>query len=273
MRFKDCLLTMYIETETRPLRNGGHLAILSLDHPATRNSMTLEMGMHFNRELHQIAGHNPPRVLIITGKNGIFSSGGDFNLLRGFAEKTPLENREFMVAFYRLFLVVRDMPFPVIAAVNGHAIGASLALALACDLRYFVPAGKYAFNFVRLGIHPGMGSSFLVREIVGFTQAQELLLTGRTINGEEALTRGLCHGLFSTAEILDQVIKIAEEIGENTAPAAVRLTKQGLNRAHATLDEALVFEAESQAENFSSRDFREALRAIAEKRPPVFTGE
>lgn len=262
----------YISTERRPLANGGSLAILSLDHAATRNSMTLEMGMHFNREMHQLAGHDQPRVAIVTGKNGVFSSGGDFNLLKSFAEKTPQENREFMGAFYRLFLVVRDMPFPVIAAVNGHAIGASLALALACDLRYFVPSGKYAFNFVRLGIHPGMGSSYLVREIAGMSQAQELLLTGRTISGEEALRRGLCHGLFPPDDILEQCVAVAEEIGA-CAPEAVRLTKRGLNRNPASLDAALDFEAESQAENFVSADFREALQAIEEKRDPRFTGE
>lgn len=262
----------YISTERRQLPNGGSLAILSLDHAPTRNSMTLEMGMHFNREMHQLASHDHPRVVIVTGKNGVFSSGGDFTLLKSFSEKTPRENREFMGAFYRLFLVVRDMPFPVIAAVNGHAIGASLALALACDLRYFVPAGKYAFNFVRLGLHPGMGSSFFVRELVGFSQAQDLLLTGRTISGEEALQRGLCHGLFPPDDILDQTIAVAEEF-DACAPEAVRLTKIGLNRHPTTLDAALDFEAESQAQNFVSADFKEGIRAIEEKRPPRFTGE
>ena len=262
----------YIVTERRELASGGSIVILYLDHAATRNSMTLEMGMNFNRELNQLAGDDAPRALIVTGKNGVFSSGGDFQLLKSFADKTPQENREFMEAFYRLFLVVRDMPFPVLAAVNGHAIGASLALALACDLRYFVPSGKYAFNFVKIGMHPGMGSSYLLRQVGGLAQAQELLLTGRTISGEEAYTRGLCHGLFPPDDILEQVIAVTEEVGQ-CAPAALRLTKLGLSRQPASLDEALRFEAESQADNFSSRDFLEGIRAAEEKRPPRFTGE
>ncbi len=111
--------------------------------------------------------------------------------------KTKEENQKFMYDFYNLFLEIRKCNFITIAAVNGHAIGASLSLALACDLRYFIPDGKYAFNFVKIGIHPGMGSTYIVKEIVGIHQAQELLFTGKVISGEEAYKRGLCHNLFS----------------------------------------------------------------------------
>ncbi|MCB1315219.1 MAG: enoyl-CoA hydratase/isomerase family protein, partial [Leptospiraceae bacterium] len=237
--------------------SNGRIAVLYLDNPRTRNSMTLEMGMSFHDTIHKLAGDDPQlRALVITGNNDVFSSGGDFNLLKSFAEKDPEENKRYMESFYRLFLDVRNMPFPVIAAVNGHAIGASLALALACDLRYFVPDGKYAFNFVRIGIHPGMGSSFLLKEVAGLTQAQELLLTGRYISGEEAYRRGLCHGLFSREEILDRALEVATEIA-TAAPQAVRMCKHGLyiNR---TLDNALEYEAASQAQNYATDDFREA---------------
>lgn len=259
---------MYISTEKIELESGS-IRIVYLDNPETRNSMTLQMGLSFHSEMHKLASEeNLPRAVIITGKNGVFSSGGDLGLLKSFAEKSRSENEEFMRSFYGLFLTVREMPFPVIAAVNGHAVGASLALALACDLRYFVPNGKYAFNFVKIGIHPGMGSSWLVKEIAGIGNAQELLLTGKFIDGEEACKRGLCHGLFEKDTILDEVKKIAEELSTG-APAAIRMLKSGLY-SNSSLKEALAYEAASQAENYAGEDFLEAMNAVEEKRPPVY---
>lgn len=249
--------------------NTGRLAVLYLDNPETRNSMTLEMGMAFHGELHRLASEEPMiRALVITGKNGVFSSGGDIELLKSFTEKEPEENQRYMESFYNLFLEVRSMPFPVIAAVNGHAIGASLAMAMACDLRYFVPDAKYAFNFVRLGMHPGMGASYILKEVAGLLQAQELLLTGRFFSGTEAQTRGLCHGLYAADDILEQAIALAREIG-TAAPQAVRLCKRGLYTNH-SVSEALAYEAHSQSRNFATADYLEGLTALQEKRRPVF---
>ncbi|GIX40386.1 MAG: enoyl-CoA hydratase [Leptospiraceae bacterium] len=249
-----------------------YISILYLNNPETKNSMTLQMGEEFYNTLKDLSSKSKPiRVLIITGKNNVFSSGGDLNLLKSFASKPKEENQKFMKYFYSLFLEVRNCPFIVIAAVNGHAIGASLSLALACDLRYFIPDGKYAFNFVKIGIHPGMGSSFLVKEIAGIHQAQELLFTGRIINGEEAYQRGLCHGLFSQEEILERTIEIAKEIANN-APQPLRMLKHNLYRAQ-SLEEALEKEAVCQAENFTKKDFIEAIRSIEEKRKPEYKDE
>jgi len=257
------------ETLTDPER--GRIAILAFNNPETRNSMTLPLAQAFQAELQALlAEETYVRALVITGRHGVFSSGGDFQLLKSFAERDPEENKRFMLSFYRMFLDVRALPFPVLAAVNGHAVGASLALALACDLRYFVPDGKYAFNFVRIGIHPGMGSSFLLREVGGIHNAAELLLTGRFFSGEEALGRGLCHGLHSKGEVLDRTIEVAWEIAA-AAPQAVRLCKRGLLQPGITnFEQALEYEASSQAQNYTTEDFREALRAIEEKRAPRF---
>lgn len=243
---------------------------LYLDNPETLNSMTLEMGLAFHRNLQGLASLDPlPRVVIIMGRNNVFSSGGDFQLLQSFAEKSRIENQEFMESFYRLFLAVREMPFPVIACVNGHAIGAALSLALACDLRLFLPNAKYAFNFVRIGIHPGMGSSFLLKEVAGLTQAQELLLTGRYISGTEAFNRGLCHGIYEVDQIFDQALLLAKEISQS-APNSIRLLKRTLYNTN-DLYSALRREAKCQAENFVSQDFLEAITAIQEKRTPKFS--
>lgn len=258
-----------IEKETRPLQEGGDVEIIYLNDRRTRNSLSAAMGEAFSIELEQLRRKAPaPRALIITGKNNIFSSGGDFQLLRSFADRDPQENESYMKYFYQLFLRVRQVPFPTIAAVNGHAVGAALALALACDIRYFDPDGKYAFNFVKIGIHPGMGSSFLLKEIGGLAQAQELLLTGRYFSGREGLERGLCHRLFAPADVLEAALATAAEIGRNS-PLAVALCKQGLYR-NTTMEQALEYEAQSQARNYASADFREAMEAISAKREPQF---
>ncbi|MBI3395835.1 MAG: enoyl-CoA hydratase/isomerase family protein [Spirochaetia bacterium] len=260
-----------VDTEIRKAAAGGEIGVLYLDDPSTRNAFSLELAMAFNRALDDLASHEPLlRALVITGRNGVFSSGGDLGLLRSFAEKPAAENKEFMYSFYRLFLRVRDMPFPVLAAVNGHAIGASLAMALACDLRYFEPDAKYAFNFVRIGIHPGMGSTYLAIEAAGMAQAQELLLTGRTVSGDEMLRRGLCHGVYDGDVMLERVLAVAEEIA-GASPLAVRLTKRSLFAAEAALNQALENEADSQAKTYLTADFKEAMKAVEEKRKPHFT--
>lgn len=250
----------------------GHVAHLEFDQPETRNSLTLELGLAFHSALHSLAGESVlPRAVVLSGRGDVFSSGGDFDLLASFAEKTPRENKEFMDSFYRLFLSIRNMPFPVIAAVNGHAVGAALAVALACDLRYFVPDGKYSLNFVRIGIHPGMGSTFLVKEAAGLARAQELILTGRYFSGEEAMRLGLCHGLFAKSEIVAKVKEIAQEVA-SAAPRAVRLAKQSLLRVN-SLEEALQAESSAQAETYQTQDFKEAIKAIREKRTPNYKDE
>lgn len=252
--------------------SAGHVAHVEFDQAETRNSMTLEMGLAFHREMHALASQTVlPRAVVISGRNGVFSSGGDFDLLSSFAEKSPKENREFMDSFYRLFLSIRNMPFPVIAAVNGHAVGAALAICLACDLRYFVPDAKYSLNFVRIGIHPGMGSTFLLKEAVGLARAQELLLTGRYFSGTEALGMGLCHGLFPADQMVESVQKIAADIA-SAAPRAVRLAKQSLLRVN-SLEEALQAESAAQAETYQTQDFLEAIKAIREKRTPNYKDE
>lgn len=256
-----------VESDVLDPQSGIHL--VALNQPDTRNSLTLEMGLAFHRTFQHLASLDPlPRAVILTGRNGVFSSGGDTRMLRTFTEKSAAQNEEFLKSFYRLFLTIRSMPFPVIACVNGHAVGAALALALACDLRYFVPDAKYAFNFVRIGIHPGMASTFLLREMAGLNHAQELLFTGRYFDGQEALRRGLCHGLHPATEIQDRCLDVAREIAAG-APLAVRLLKQTLYSVN-SLEDALRRESEAQAENYETEDFAEALDAMEARRPPVY---
>lgn len=258
----------YLESETIELES-ILIEKLYLNHEETRNSMTWEMGQEFFEYIESLKKRNPlPRCLIISGRNNIFSSGGNLSFLKSFQEKTVEENRRDMFTFYNYFLSVRTLPFPVVAAVNGHAIGAALSLAFACDLRVFSMESKYSFNFVKLGIHPGMGSSYLVKELFGLDKANYLLMLAEILTGQEAYKMGLCHDAVPFDDVEKRATELAINLGES-GPLALRLLKRNLSDYEA-LQAALRKEADAQAQNFTSKDFIESLSAIEEKRKAVF---
>jgi enoyl-CoA hydratase len=178
-----------------------------------------------------------------------------------------------MRAFYKLFLSVRDLPCPTVAAVNGAAIGAGLCVALACDLRVAALDAKLALNFTRIGIHPGMAATWILPRLVGPALAAELLFTGRLLNGEEAVQIGLVNRAVAREDVLREALALARACA-TSAPRAVRGVKQALRRSLAvSLEDQLSFEAERQAECFESEDLKEGIAAVREKREPVFGDE
>ncbi|GBF49948.1 enoyl-CoA hydratase/carnithine racemase [Leptospira ryugenii] len=258
----------YLEIEET---EGGKIISLFLHNPESRNAMTWKMGEEFSQAIEIIRkSKTPPRVVILSGRNAVFCAGGDLNLLRSFSEKTYSQNKRDMRKFYSFFLSVRKLPCPIIAAVNGHAIGAGLSLAFACDLRIFAKEGKFSFNFVRLGIHPGMGSSYLAPELLGKALGVRLLVTGETFGGAEALQWGLASEVHPKENVYEKAYQYAVSLVE-AAPLALQELKKNLYDERA-LDQALKKEAKSQAKNFLSEDFRETLTSVREKRNPIFLG-
>lgn len=260
-----------ITTETIEI-NRKKIAFLYLNNPETKNSMSYEMSVAFREEIERIKQREElPASLILTGKNNIFSSGGDLNLLRSFKTRTYEENCKGMYEFYNNFLCIRSLPIPVVAAVNGHAVGAALSLAFACDLRVFANHSKYSFNFVKLGIHPGMGSSYIVKELFGKDMARYLLLLGDSITGEEAKGLHLCQDAVPQEDVVKRATELAIILSES-APIAMKLLKQTLFSPE-DLEKSLRREAEAQAICFQSDDFAESLDAITQKRKPNFKGK
>ena len=251
--------------------NKRKIAFLYLDNAQTKNSMTWEMGLAFRSEIEKLKISKDVSCLIITGKNHIFSSGGDLGLLASFKSKTFEENKRDMFVFYNNFLSVRTLPFPVIAAVNGHAMGAALSLAFACDIRVFSQNSKYSFNFVKLGIHPGMGSSYITSELFGKDKSNYLLMLADSMTGEEAHEQGFCHDAVAMDDVLKRAMEFAITVGESS-PIALRLLKQTVYDNEA-LEKALMREADAQAQCFRTADFAESITAITEKRKPFFKGE
>ena len=212
------------------------------------------------------------RCVVVTGAGSAFCSGGDVSWIGSEPEATVDALRSRMLPFYRSWLTVRDLEVPTIAAINGAAIGAGLVLALACDLRYAAADARLAVPFTSLGMHPGMATTWLLPEVVGLPVARDLLLTGRSVTGEEAATLRLVNAAVPREELLDKALEVADGIARN-APIATRLTKIALaGGGHATYDAALQWEALAQPLTLATRDLHEGLTALRERRPPSFEG-
>ncbi|HSK22319.1 MAG TPA: enoyl-CoA hydratase/isomerase family protein [Egicoccus sp.] len=262
---------MSVRTE----RRDDGVAILTLDDPDRRNAMTESMGEALRDAAAGLQGDPDLRAVVLTGAPPAFSAGGDLAMLEDLARRTRDEGYDatgFMREFYARFLSVRDLPVPVIAAINGHAVGAGLCVALACDLRIVADEAKVGLNFARLGLHPGMGGSWLLTRALGPQRAAEWLYTGRLVSGREAAAAGMALESLPADEVLPRATALAEEIA-GASPLTVRQLKETLaTTGDADLGTALQREAECQAVSYGSDDLIEGLAAGRERRPPEFTG-
>ena len=245
---------------------------LTLDNPVMRNAMSDEMTASWVRAIDDIAADRSVRAVVVTGAGSAFCSGGNTGWISSEPEASVDHLRNRMVPFYRAWLSIRKLEVPTIAAVNGHAIGAGLCLALACDLRYAATGAKLGVPFVKLGMHAGMAGTYLLPNVVGAAHARDLLLTGRVVEAEEALRIGLVSRVIESASFDDEVLSIAADIAA-TAPIATKLTKIALaDGGHADFESALQWESLAQPMTLATADLQEGVLASREKRAPVFGG-
>ncbi|MEU3711214.1 enoyl-CoA hydratase/isomerase family protein [Streptomyces catenulae] len=256
-----------LRIERRP--NG--VAVLTFDNPAKRNPMSARLTARWQDAMRSLRRDDALRAVVVTGTGPAFCSGADLAELADRHGRGLTDARERLADFYRTWLAVRDLPVPTVAAVNGHAVGAGLALALACDLRYAAADARLGAPFVRLGLHPGMATTALLAEAVGPARTRELLLTGRLISGARAAALGMVHEALPAAQVLHAALEVADEIAA-AAPLAVRLTRSGLAQGQPTVEQALAWEGLAQAVTTTTGDFREGVRARQERRRPRFTG-
>lgn len=249
----------------------GRIARLTLDHPGKRNAMTLAMGDSFAEHVRTINARTDIGAVIVCGASGIFSGGGDLQMLDGLRQQSAAECISAMHRFYSGYLSVLDLTVPSIAAIEGAAVGAGLCLAFACDLRLVADDTKLAFNFVRLGLHPGMGGTFLAPHRLGPERAADLLYTGRRFDGREAVTIGAALRSMPAAEVAAAANALASELAIG-APLAVRAMKENLSLDRKALALALTREAEAQAVSYASWDLGEGIKATLERRLPAFRG-
>jgi enoyl-CoA hydratase/carnithine racemase len=250
----------------------GAVGVITMRRPDNRNSMTSELLDAFAAASARARADHEARCVIVTGTGRCFSAGADFKsqIQRAGEGRRPHE-RSF--AMYEPFLSILDIEVPVIAAMNGHAIGGGFGLALVCDVRIAARDAKYGANFARLGLSPGMAISYLLPRLVGASRAAELLFTGRLLRGEEAEQVGLASRAAPADQVAEVAREMAGEIAAN-APIAVRMTKALIRDGLGwQAREAARREAFAQADTVATRDAQEGIAALLEKREPRFSGE
>jgi enoyl-CoA hydratase len=247
----------------------GHVGTLTLDRPDNRNSMTPELLDAFARASAEARADAGARCVIVTGTGTSFSAGAD---MKSQLQRDAAAPNERSYAMYEPFLSLLDIAVPVVGALNGHAIGGGFGLALVCDLRIGAEDAKYGANFVRLGLAPGMAISYLLPHVVGLARANELLLTGKLVDGRQAAALGILNKAVPAAEVLAEAQQLAAAIASN-APLAVRATKAAIRRGlELHVREAARLEAFAQAETLATDDAREGIAALLGKRDPDFKG-
>lgn len=248
------------------------VAELRLCLPERRNAMTAELTAAWRAGLAELGAERELRAVLVTAEGSAFCAGGDLSWIADSPELSVSDLRERMLAFYRDWLAVRDLPVPTIAAVNGPAVGAGLCLALACDLRYAARSAVFSAPFTQLGMHPGMAATWLLPEAVGVVRARELLLTGRRVGAEEAAEIGLVHGVVDDDALEAHVREVAARVAQ-AAPIASRLTKNALAQGgHRSFEDALAWEGLAQPVTLATADLQEGISAQRMRRTPRFTG-
>ncbi len=245
---------------------------LVLDNPDQRNAMSDQMTESWVRAVDEVAADRSVRVVVVTGEGSAFCSGGNTGWIASEPDASVDHLRTRMVAFYRAWLSIRRLEVPTIAAVNGPAIGAGLCLALACDVRYAASGAKLGAPFVKLGMNPGMAATWLLPNVVGEAHARDLLITGRTVEADEALRLGLVSRVIGREDFQQEVLDVAAGIAA-TAPIPSRYTTLALrDGGHADFESCLQWEALAQPVTLATEDLQEGIRAAKEKRAPQFRG-
>ncbi|MBW1818561.1 MAG: enoyl-CoA hydratase/isomerase family protein [Deltaproteobacteria bacterium] len=246
----------------------GHVGIVTLNRPEQLNAIGPELREELPDIMDRVAADPDLRVLIITGTGKAFSAGGD---LEGFLQRSRSYQAQggaidlFSNSMSRKFL---DMEIPIIAAINGAAVGGGFTLSLTCDIRM----ARFGAVFARVGLSPEYGSSFLLSRVVGLTKASELVLTARIFDAQEALSMGLVGEVVPEEQLMARAKEIAGQIA-GLSPVAVRMGKRTLRHGlDSTLSQALDYEELAESHCFSSLDHQESVKAFMEKRAPEFKG-
>ena len=253
----------------------GAVLVLTMDHPETRNALTGNTAVEeFVQACAEIQADRSIRVVVLTGGGPVFSSGGNVkDMQRYFQQKLSPDaiREEYRNGIQRLPKALYNLDVPVIAAVNGPAIGAGMDLSCMCDIRIASEKATFAESFVRVGIVPGDGGAWLLPRTVGRSKAAEMAFTGEALNAHEALACGLVSRVVAADDLMPAALALAGKIASNPG-GVLRMTKRLLREGEsASLESLLEVSASYQAIAHMEPDHHEAVRAFVEKRAPKFS--
>ena len=255
-----------------------HIATITLNRPETRHAISeADMVEALVTACQRLNADDSIRVAILTATGSTFCSGGNIKDMRDkkgmFAgdEKALMEN--YQQGIQRIPLALSQVEVPVIAAVNGAAVGAGCDLACMCDIRIASDTAMFAESFIKMGLVPGDGGAWFLPRVIGISRATEMALTGRSIDAETACRWGLVSEVVSGDQLMSRANAIAQEIAANP-PQALKATKRLLKQGQTmALPELLEASASIQATLHGTRDHSEAVNAFLEKREARFTGQ
>jgi enoyl-CoA hydratase/carnithine racemase len=241
------------------------VAIVTLDRPDRRNAWTPEMASDVNRAFRALDADDDVRVIIVTGAGDAFCAGADLGGEDAFADRDGGRDP----TYWRELVPPWSLRKPVVAAINGHAVGVGMTFALQCDLRIVASDAKLAFSFVRRGVLSELASHVILPRLVGIERAADLLLSGRTILGSEAARIGLARDAVDREDVLPLTLEWARDVALNTAPVSVALSKRLLWDGLTTAPlEMLRREQELLPWICNQRDAVEGVASFLEKRAP-----
>jgi enoyl-CoA hydratase len=250
------------------IEQDGAVATVTLNRPDKLNALSAELIVELTDAFRAFALRSP-RVVIVTGAGKAFCAGGDIEAMRGMS---TIEAKRYSEQGHMLGALIEELPFPVIAAVNGFALGGGCELALACDFIYAADVAKFGQPEVNLGVIPGFGGTQRLARRVGIGMARELIYTGEIIGADKALAIGLANAVVAKDELLPRVRTVATAIASK-APLAVAQAKRTILRGVAPdLTAGNELEAQAFAMLFGSMDQKEGMKAFVEKRKPEYTG-
>ncbi|MCK5352893.1 enoyl-CoA hydratase/isomerase family protein [bacterium] len=246
----------------------GAVATITISRPGKKNSLTLEMFDELGEAVQRSGREEGLRVLVIMGDGDeALAAGVDLSAIVNYSAE---EARTFSIRGQDILTSIEALPFPVISAVKGFALGGGLELSLACDLIVAAEDARLGLPETNLGIIPGLGGCIRLPKRVGLGRARELIYSGRIVGGKQALALGLVDAVFPLEQFDVEVRKIASLLASKS-PSALALAKSTLNRGmDASLEAGLALERETFAYCFSLPDAKEGISAFLEKRKPVF---
>lgn len=244
------------------------IALIELNRPKELNALNRELMLEIRDTLRELDEDDTVRVIILTGGQKVFAAGAD---IKQMATATAIDMLN--IDQFSTWDQIKKTKKPIIAAVSGFALGGGCELAMTCDMIVASDNAKFGQPEIKIGTMPGAGGTQRLTRAVGKVMAMELVLTGRFISAEEALSAGLINKIVPAELLLDETLKLARLIAAQS-PVAVKLAKEAVNNTfNSTLDEGLIFERKNFYLTFASEDQKEGMAAFVEKRVPVFKGK